>query len=164
MSFLNTMDITTSALTAERFRMDIIAQNITNIDTTRGANGEPYRRRLTVFEEKQMNFSTTLEREAFKLQAQGKGNTSAAQQRLKNRMDVGGGVRVQRVIADESDFVPVYNPTHPDANEEGYVMMPNVDRAEENVDLMAATRSYETNITALNIIKAMAMKAAELGK
>lgn len=164
MSFLNTLDIATSALTAERFRMDIIAQNIANIDTTRGANGEPYRRRLTVFEEKQMSFRTTLEREAFRLQS-GSGTASAGSlQRLKNQSNVGGGVRVQQVMKDESDFVPVYNPTHPDADEEGYVMMPNVDRAEENVDLMAATRSYETNITVVNIIKTMAMKAAELSK
>ncbi|MDL2219613.1 flagellar basal body rod protein FlgC, partial [Ruminococcaceae bacterium OttesenSCG-928-O06] len=60
--------------------------------------------------------------------------------------------------------IPVYNPSHPDANEEGYVMMPNVDRAEENIDLMAASHSYNANITTLNVIKAMAMKAAEITK
>ena len=148
MSFLSTMDITASALTAERFRMDIIAQNIANIDTTRAENDEPYRRKLVVFQERELNFKTALEREAYK--------RSGAQN------SVGGGVRVSEVIADDSDFVPVYNPTHPDADEEGYVLMPNVDRAEETVDLMAATHSYNSNITTLNILKAMAMKAADL--
>lgn len=171
MSFLNTMDIATSALTAERFRMDMIAQNIANMDTTRTENGEPYRRRLTVFREKEMNFRTALEKEAYRLRAQsdvaasGSSRSSAVSlSRQKNANNPGGGVRVEAVIEDESDFVPVYNPTHPDAGEDGYVLMPNVDRAEENVDLMAATRSYETNITVVNIIKTMAMKAADLTK
>lgn len=154
MSFLNTMDITASALTAERLRMDVIAHNIANIDTTRGAGGEPYRRRLTVFQEKELNFSSTLQRAAAR-QASRTGSS---------RVNSGGGVRVSEIIQDQSDFIPVYNPTHPDADEDGYVMMPNVDRAEENVDLMAATRSYEANITTINIIKAMAMKAAEITK
>lgn len=169
MSFLNTLDIATSALTAERFRMDIIAQNLANMDTTRteGGDGGPYRRRLTVFEEKGMNFRTTLEREAYRLRAQQEVaeygvNNNTALRRVKDIGNVGGGVRVQQVFEDPSDFVPVYNPTHPDADADGYVMMPNVDRAEENVDLMAATRSYETNITVVNIIKTMAMKAAEI--
>lgn len=154
MSFLSTLDISASALTAQRFRMDIITQNIANIDTTRAANGEPYRRRLVVFQEKEMSFKTALEREAFK----------RSSRRLSNSSNVGGGVRVQEVFNDPNDFVPVYNPTHPDADEDGYVMMPNVDRAEENIDLMAATRSYEAQITTLNALKAMAMKAAELTK
>lgn len=172
MSFLNTLDIATSALTAERFRMDIISQNLANMDTTRTENGEgPYRRKLTVFREKEMNFKTTLEKEAYRLRAQSEGTTTggasgsaASLSRQKNANNVGGGVRVEEVIEDESDFIPVYNPTHPDAGEDGYVLMPNVDRAEENVDLMAATRSYETNITVVNLIKTMAMKAAELSK
>ena len=156
MSFLNTMDIATSALTAERLRMDVIANNIANMDTTRSVNGGPYRRRLTVFQEKGLSFQTTLEREAFR-------HSRRASLHGRDRTP-GGGVRVPAVIEDQSDFIPVYNPTHPDAGEDGYVMMPNVDRAEENIDLMAATRSYEANITAVNIIKTMAMKAAELSK
>lgn len=154
MSFLSTLDIAASGLTAQRERMDIAAQNMANIDTTRTANGEPYRRRLVVFEEREMNFRTALEREAFKLS----GGLA------RNNSQVGGGVRVQEIIEDPSDFIPVYNPSHPDADEDGYVMMPNVDRAEEMVDLMAASRSYDSNITVVNIIKAMAMKAAEITK
>ncbi len=151
MSFLSTMDITTSALTAERLRMDVIAQNIANIDTTQTPDGEPYRRQLVVFQERELNFQSALEREASRISGASSGTSEA-----------GGGVRVAEVIEDPSDFVPVYNPTHPDADEDGYVLMPNVDRAEENIDLMAATHSYNANITTLNIIKAMAMKAAEL--
>lgn len=153
MSFLNTMDITTSALTAERFRMDIIAQNIANIDTTRAEDGNPYQRRLVVFQERELNFRTALEREASRIS-----RLSTSQNR------VGGGVRVTQVFKDPKDFIPVYNPTHPDADEDGYVLMPNVDRAEESIDLMAATHSYNANITTLNVIKTMAMKAAELTK
>ena len=159
MSFLNTMDITTSALTAERLRMDVIAQNIANIDNTRAADGGPYRRRLVVFQEKQLSFQSTLEREAYKISA-----NPMRTGRLATGNTVNGGVRVEEIIQDQSDFVPVYNPSHPDADEDGYVLMPNVDRAEENIDLMAASRSYEANITTLNVIKAMAMKAAELTK
>ncbi|NLW78165.1 MAG: flagellar basal body rod protein FlgC [Ruminococcaceae bacterium] len=151
MSFLSTMDISTSALTAQRFRMDILSQNIANVDTTRTPEGGPYTRKLTVFQERGLNidrghtsFKTALEREAYKV--------------------AGGGVRVSAVIEDDSEFIPVYDPAHPDADEDGYVLMPNVDRAEETVDLMAATHSYNANITTLNIIKTMAMKAAELTK
>ena len=152
MSFLNTLDISASALTAERFRMDIIAQNIANIDTTRTEEGGPYQRRLVVFQERELTFQSALDK--------------AASRYVNQRGRVpSGGVRVSEVIRDEeSEFVPVYNPAHPDADEDGYVMMPNVDRAEENVDLMAATHGYNANITTVNVIKAMAMKAAELLK
>lgn len=160
MSFLQTMDIAASGLTAQRFRMDIIAQNIANIDTTRTAEGGPYRRRLTVFEERQPSFRSELERAAFRAS----GGVVAGNTLANRAKSTSAGVRVSEVIEDQSDFIPVYNPAHPDADEDGYVMMPNVDRAEENIDLMAATHSYNSNITALNIIKAMAMKASEITK
>ena len=70
----------------------------------------------------------------------------------------------EEVVASEEPFVPVYDPSHPDADEDGYVMLPNVNSAEEMVDLMAATRAYEANVTALNIAKSMAMKALDIGK
>ncbi len=152
MSFLNTLDISASALTAERLRMDVISQNIANIDTTRTQDGEPYRRQLVVFEEQPLSFAASLEQAAGRL----------AQPTLSTAQNESGGVQVQEIIEDESEFVPVYNPTHPDADEAGYVLMPNVDRAEETVDLMAATHSYNANITTLNVIKAMAMKASEI--
>lgn len=150
MAFLSTLDITGSALTAQRQRMDTISQNISNINTTRTADGGPYRRQLTVFQERELNtrrnFRSTLEREAYR------------------QSSVGGGVRVSEIVESENEFVPVYNPGHPDADGDGYVLMPNVDRAEEIIDLMAAQRSYESHITVLNVVKSMAMKAAEIGK
>ncbi|WP_070042814.1 flagellar basal body rod protein FlgC [Robinsoniella peoriensis] len=144
MSFLNSLHITGSALTAERFRTDVILQNIANQNTTRTENGDPYRRKQVVLKEQELNFKSQL-----------------------NKALIGadkGGVIASEVVESQEDFVPVYNPSHPDANKEGYVMMPNVNSAEEMVDLMAATRAYEANITALNIGKAMAMKALEIGK
>lgn len=143
-SFLNSLNITGSALTAERFRMDIITQNLANIDTTMTAEGTPYRRKQVVFEEKPLDFKQALKDE---------------QSRIKN-----GGVKVTKVVESQEDFVPVYDPQHPHADENGYVWKPNVDRAEETVDLMAASNAYNANLTALNIIKTMTMKSLELGK
>lgn len=142
-AFLNSLNITGSALTAERFRMDIISQNLANIDTTMTEDGSPYRRKQVVFEEQPLNFKATLNDERRKL---------------------GGGVKVTKVVESQEDFIPVYDPEHPHADENGYVMKPNVDRAEETVDLMAASSAYNANITALNIIKTMTMKALELGE
>ena len=75
-----------------------------------------------------------------------------------------GGVRVAEIVEDQRDLIPVYNPEHPDADEDGYVQMPNVDWVKETIDGMSATRSYEANITAFNAIKLMAQKALEIGK
>ena len=83
---------------------------------------------------------------------------------LLNRTASKGGVKVTQIIEDQRDLNPVYNPDHPDANEEGYVMMPNVDLVKETVDGMAATRAYEANITAFNAMKLMAQRALDIGK
>lgn len=137
------MDISASALTAQRIRMDVIAENLANINTTRTANGDPYRRRYVVMQQREdQTFSGVLER------AKAQSN--------------GSGVRVTEIRQDQSPFKLDYNPEHPDANDEGYVRMPNVDLVVEMVDMMAATRSYEANITAANAIKAMALKALEI--
>ena len=144
MAFLNSLNIAGSALTAERVRTDIILQNIANINTTRTANGDPYRRQQVVFEDRGLSFEEMLNGEKYKAN--------------------GGGVRVKEIVENQSDFIPVYDPSHPHANADGYVMMPNVNRAEEMVDLMAASRAYEANVTAVSVIKAMAMKALEIGK
>ena len=144
MAFLKSMDISSSALSAQRVRMDVIAENLANITTTRTANGQPYRRRYVVFQQREdeVSFSSLLDR------AQARSN--------------GSGVRVSEIREDESPFKLDYNPEHPDANAEGYVQMPNVDLAVEMIDMMAATRSYEANITAMNAIKSMATKALEI--
>lgn len=144
MSFLNSLDIAGSALTAENYRMSIISQNIANSAMTRTANGGPYIRKQAVFQEKEMDFSSVLKGELDQISS--------------------GGVRITEVVESDNPLVPVYDPSHPDADENGYVMYPNVNRTEEMADLMAATRAYEANITALNAVKAIAAKALEIGK
>lgn len=145
MAFLSSLDISGSALTAQRLRMDVVAENVANINTTRAANGEPYRRRYLIFQQKDgANFSEALNRSLA-------GNA-------------GSGVRVTEIGEDTAEFKLDYNPTHPDADEFGYVRMPNVELAREMTDMMSATRSYEANITVLNSTKSMAMSALEIGK
>jgi flagellar basal-body rod protein FlgC len=149
MKLTNGFDISSSALTAQRFRMDVISSNIANADTTRGklVDGRwvPYQRKLIAMEAKELpSFSRILQQSM--------------------RESTGEGVRVSRIFEDEAPFKQVYNPTHPDADERGYVEMPNVDILKEMVDMMSATRSYEANVTALNATKAMISKALEIGK
>lgn len=145
MSFLNSFNISASGMTAQRLRLDVAAENIANIDTTRTEDGTPYRRKLVVLEaDRESDFHRIFR------SASGNGNHY--------------GVKATAVIDDETELKPVYDPEHPDANEEGYVMMPNVDLVEETIDAMAATRSYDANITAYNAIKLMAQKALEIGK
>lgn len=145
MAFLSSLDISSSALTAQRLRMDVVAENVANITTTRTAEGEPYQRRYVIFQEK--------ERPAFSTYLNDSINGVA-----------GAGVRVTEILEDDAPFTLDYNPTHPDADEYGYVRMPNVDLAHEMVDMMSATRSYEANITVLNSTKNMAMSALDIGK
>lgn len=145
MSFLNSMNISGSALTAQRLRMDVIAENLANAETTRTANGEPYRRKITVMGERQeTTFSKYLSQSTARF--------------------TGNGVRVTEIAEDESDFKMVYDTSHPDADENGYVRMPNVDTVKEMIDMMTATRSYEANITAINTFKSIASKGLEIGR
>ncbi|OME79993.1 flagellar basal body rod protein FlgC [Paenibacillus sp. FSL A5-0031] len=142
-------DISASALSAQRLRMDVISSNIANAETTRGSfvNGQfqPYKRKMVVIEPLQQSFSNVL--------SQQMNENSAAQ-----------GVKVTRIKEDQSPNKLIYNPTHPDADANGYVNMPNVDVTKEMVDMIAATRSYEANVTALNATKSMFVKALEIGK
>lgn len=146
MSFLSSFDISASGMTAERRRLDIAAENISNAETTRTASGGTYRRKMVVLEE----VPATSFRTRFNS--------------LLNRTASKGGVKVTEIVEDQRDLNPVYNPDHPDANEEGYVMMPNVDLVKETIDGMSATRAYEANITAFNAMKLMAQKALDIGK
>lgn len=152
MSILNSMKITASALTAERYRMDIALQNIANASTTRTESGDPYRRKQVVFEERQTDFGAVL----------------GDHQRRRSRAVRGGsnlgGVRITEIVESQAEFIPVYDPNHPDANEDGYVMYPNVNTTEERVDLMAAATAYDANLAALGIVKNLALKALEIGK
>ena len=140
MAFLNSVNTIGSALTAERFRTDIILQNIANQKTTRTEDGEPYRRKQVIFQERSQSFDEVL-------------NTVK-----------GGGVRVAEVVESQEDFNVVYDPDHPDADEDGYVAYPNVNNTEEQVDLLEASRVYEANVSALSVVKAMANKALEIGR
>jgi flagellar basal-body rod protein FlgC len=146
MSFFKTFNISASGLTAQRLRMDIIAQNIANVNTTRTEDGTPYRRKTVVFEERgEVPFSQYL-------------SGASRQQYL-----TGGGVRVSAIVEDPSPFKEVYDPSNPDADENGIVRMPNVDIVTEMVNMISATRAYEANVTALNASKSMASKALEIG-
>lgn len=142
MAFLSSLDIAGSALTAERYRMDTILQNISNAEVTKTADGTPYRRKQIIFEERPLSF----------------------QQVLNGVQQKSGGVRVAQVVEDQRDFRAVYDPTNSEADENGYVMYPNVDTTEERVDLLAAANSYTANMTALSVAKAIAMKALEIGR
>ncbi len=143
MSIFNSFDISASALKAQRIRLDTISSNMANAETTRTPEGGPYKRKMVVFAPQQMSFSEHL---------------SANTNRSIN------GVKVQQIIADQAAPTQVYNPSHPDADESGYVAMPNVDILKETADMMMATRAYEANITTLKSAKRMALKALELGK
>lgn len=146
MALLRAMEISTSALTAQRFRMDVIAENLANAEVTRTAEGGPYRRRIVTMGSRTDNVSF------------------AEHMNGLSQNKIGSGVRVAAVAEDMSDFKMVYDPAHPDANAEGYVSYPNVDTVTEMVDLMSASRSYEANVTAFNTTKNMALKALELGR
>lgn len=151
MTVFHSMNNTASALTAQRLRMDVISSNMANVDTTRGTyeNGEwvPYRRKSIVLQAKENGFSSFL-------------NTA-----MGKSASTGNGVKVNEIMDDEeTPFKLVYDPAHADANEDGYVEMPNVDPLREMVDLMSATRSYEANVTVFNASKSMMMKALEIGK
>jgi flagellar basal-body rod protein FlgC len=145
---LGGFDISASALTSQRLRMDVISSNIANAETTRAGfvNGKfiPYRRKEVVMAPVQPPFRNML---SDKLDA------SAAQ-----------GVQVTSIKEDSTPFKQVYNPSHPDADANGMVSMPNVDVLKEMVDMISASRSYEANVTALNASKAMFMKSLEIGR
>lgn len=149
MAFLSSFDICASGMGAQRLRMDIAAENIANIDTTRTAAGGPYRRKDVIFE----SYGAGSFQEAMRSASSGKGFLSRS-----------AGVRVSGIIEDDRELKRIYNPGHPDADAEGYVNIPNVDLLKETVDSMSATRSYEANVTALNAIKLMAQKALDIGK
>ena len=146
MGFLNSLNISASGMTAERRRLDTVAENITNMNTTRTENGGPYRRKVVVFE-----------------QMQGASFRNVLSRRM-GLNDEHPGVRVTAVLEDQSPLKTVYDPEHPDADEFGYVALPNVDLVKEVTDSMAATRAYEANITVFNAVKAMAQKALEIGR
>ncbi|GGK13804.1 flagellar basal-body rod protein FlgC [Caldalkalibacillus thermarum] len=151
MGLFHGLNISASALTANRLRMDVVSSNIANAQTTRAqlVNGQwqPYRRKLVELGSlAQGSFQRVFNRQL----ASAKGAT--------------GGVAVTAIREDPTPFKLVYDPDHPDANQDGYVQLPNVDIVKEMVDLMTASRAYEANVTTFNAAKQMYMKAMEIGK
>ena len=150
MGLFQPFDIAASGMTAQRFRMDIIAENIANVSTTRTQNGGPYRRKIVTFTEKNYhagipNFKNVLKDKQLRF--------------------YGNGVKVSKVSEDtETDFIMEYDPSHPDADENGYVRYPNVNTVTEMTNLIDASRSYEANVTAFDAIKSMAGYGIQIGQ
>jgi flagellar basal-body rod protein FlgC len=146
MSMFGGMEISASALTAQRMRMNVTAENLANAETTRGADGQPYRRKEVVLQSVPgSGFGAQLSA------AMGSGSGTAP-----------GGVEVAAVAEDQTNGKLVYDPTHPDANAQGYVRMPNVDTVTEMVDLIDSQRAYEANVTAMSAGKQMFAKTLEI--
>jgi len=148
MGLFNSFAISASGLTAERLRMDVIANNIANANTTKTVEGGPYIRQRVIFEPRgeKLSFLVPFIYEKNK--------------RIINFQ----GVKVTGIIKDSTPPKMVYDPGHPDADKDGYVAMPNVDIVKEMVDMIAATRAYEANVTAINSAKTMAAKALDIAK
>lgn len=147
MSVFGAMNVSATGMTAQSVRRDIISQNIANVNTTRDANGKPYKKKNVVFEEKSVtSFDMALD---LSMGATGIG------------LD---GVKVSKIVEDDSEGRKVYDPSHPDADEDGYVTYPNVNVVQEMTDLIDASRAYEANVTAFNASKSMYMKTLEMGK
>lgn len=146
MGLFQAFNISASGMTAERFRMDTIAQNIANVNTTRTEDGTPYRRKIVTFAEKSVTPFTTYYETA-------------------RARAVGNGVKVSSVREDtETEFKMEYDPSHPDADENGYVYMPNVNTVTEMTNLIDATRAYEANTTAFEATKSMVQAALSIGQ
>jgi flagellar basal-body rod protein FlgC len=146
MGMFQSFNISASGMTAQRFRTDIIAENIANVNTTKTESGEPYRRKVVTFSEKSVTpFSQYY-------------STS------RNAL-VGNGVKVSSVTEDyTTDFVETYDPSNPDADENGYVYYPNVNTVTEMTNLIDATRAYEANATAFEASKSMAQTGLSIGQ
>jgi len=137
--FFSGLNVSANGLTAQRKRMNAIASNIANAETTRTEEGGPYIRKMVLMKEQnQGTFSSLLQKE---------GDAT--------------GVTTEEML-DKTPFKMVYDPSHPDANSDGYVEMPNVNVVNEMVDMMSATRSYEANVTAINAAKTMAKDSLEI--
>jgi flagellar basal-body rod protein FlgC len=146
MSLFGGLEVSASGLTAERLRMDVTAENLANAQTTRGANGQPYRRKEVILQEAPGSFGASLSA------AMGGDNGSS-----------GGGVQVAGIVQDTATPLKhVYDPSHPDADAQGYVSMPNVDTVTEMVDLISAQRAYEANVTAMQSAKQMFSRTLDL--
>lgn len=144
MSLFNALSVSASGMSAERTRAQILVENIANADTTRTAEGGPYRRQDVVFQSEQVgtSFSSVLSSEM--------------------PGDAGNGVGIADVVQDSSEPEKRYLPGHPDADKDGYVAFPKVNPAEDMVDLLGASRSYQANISAISAVKDMIQRSIDL--
>lgn len=150
MSFFSSLGVSASGMTAERLRMDVVADNLANVNTTRTPEGGAFRRRRVLFQSRTDDF----------------GGFGAALRRATtgNNSPSLAGVEVASVEQDPGPPRRVYDPGHPDARPDGYVDLPNISSVTEMVDMMSATRAYEANVAAVQAAKHMAMKALEIGR
>lgn len=151
MNLFSAFQISGSALTAEKLRMDVIAGNLANMHTTRTAGGGPYRRRTVVFAEQLAAW-------------RGRSDAPFRPSRGLQAGFGGGGVRVDRIYADHRQPQLIFDPDHPDAGADGYVRYPNVELVKEMTDMITALRAYEANTTAVNTAKSLYLKSLEIGR
>lgn len=143
MDIFSVFKISSSALTAQQTRLNAISSNLANVETTSTPEGGPYRKKSVVFKSDSAPFSEQLD------------------QQMKGVVQ---GVRVTRIVTDSKPPRNIYNPSHPDADDKGYVAMPNVDVMEEMADMLAASRAYEANVNTIQAAKRMALKTLEIGR
>jgi len=153
MSFFDAISIAASGLTAERVRMDVTSENLANADTTQAANGQPYQRQEVVLQQVGGGFSAALS-----------GAMSAVPGSSQVNATADGGVEVAGIVSDPTPDQEVYDPGNPSANSQGYVKMPNVNPVNEMVDMIDESRSYESDVTAMNTAKQMYEKTLDLLK
>ena len=157
MGFMNSINIIGSGLTAQQLRLDIVSENVTNSQTTRTENGGgAYRRKMVVFE-------AVSGRDSFRA-AMAKAANGLISNTTGGVSPTAGGVKVTEIVEDPSPMKIVYDPTHPDADEDGYLEMPNVDMVKEIADAMAASRAFASNVTAFNTLKSVISSGLEIGR
>ena len=153
MAFFSSMNIVGSGMTAQQARLDVISENITNINTTRTESGGAYRRKITIMQSEsgKNGFREAMSRAARKGHA------------ISNRgFEQAGGVKIVEIAEDQTEMPFIYDPTHPDANEEGYVEMPNVTLVAEVTDAMAASQAFNANVTAFNALKQVVQRGLDI--
>jgi flagellar basal-body rod protein FlgC len=143
MSLFNSLSVSASGMTAQRQRAEVLVENIANADTTRTATGGPYRRQDVVFEAQSVS-------QPF---------SSVFQSQLDNQPQ---GVAISQMVVDQSEPDKRYLPGHPDADKDGYVLFPKMNPAEDMVDLMGASRSYQANVSAISAVKEMINRSMDL--
>jgi flagellar basal-body rod protein FlgC len=150
MGLFDAIDVAGSGLSAERLRMDVTSENLANAQTTKGADGQPYRRKTVVLAEAggQGSFGNAL--------------NAAMTRSVGNASGPARGVQVTGIVADSSPLKRIYDPGHPDADANGYVTMPNVNTVTEMTDLISASRAYEADVTAMQTAKQMFTKTLDI--